>query len=89
MKQAVDECLSQGIFTDVLQRYKKEVLEMSYLEFDEEEFSEMLREEGRKEGREEEHKNTLREKERADAAERKLELLMAENERLKAKIAKQ
>ena len=39
-----------------LQRYKKEVLEMSYLEFDEEEFSEMLREEGRKEGREEEHK---------------------------------
>lgn len=89
MKQAVDECLSQGIFTDVLQRYKKEVLEMSYLEFDEEEFSEMLREEGRKEGREEEHKNTLRVKERADAAERKLELLMAENERLKAKIAKQ
>ena len=89
VKQAVDECLSQGIFTDVLQRYKKEVLEMSYLEFDEEEFSEMLREEGRKEGREEEHKNTLREKERADAAERKLELLMAENERLKAKIAKQ
>ena len=85
MKQAVDECLSQGIFTDVLQRYKKEVLEMSYLEFDEEEFSEMLREEGR----EEERKNTLREKERADAAERKLELLMAENERLKEKIAKQ
>ena len=85
VKQAVDECLSQGIFTDVLQRYKKEVLEMSYLEFDEEEFSEMLREEGR----EEERKNTLREKERADAAERKLELLMAENERLKAKIAKQ
>ena len=85
VKQAVDECLSQGIFTDVLQRYKKEVLEMSYLEFDEEEFSEMLREEGR----EEERKNTRREKERADAAERKLELLMAENERLKAKIAKQ
>ena len=83
VKQAVDECISQGIFTDVLQRYKKEVLEMSYLEFDEEEFSEMLREEGR----EEERKNTLREKERADAAERKLELLMAENERLKERKA--
>lgn len=60
VKQAVDECISQGVFVDVLRRYKKEVLEMSLIEFDEEEFSEMLREEGRKEGREEERKNTLR-----------------------------
>ena len=62
---------------------------MSYLEFDEEEFSEMLREEGRKEGREEERKNTLREKERADVAERENELLRTEIERLKARKAKQ
>ena len=56
---------------------------MSLIEFDEEEFSKMLREEGR----EEERKNTLREKERADAAERKSELLMAEIERLKERKA--
>lgn len=82
VKQAVDECISQGIFTDVLQRYKKEVLEMSYLEFDEEEFSEMLREEGR----EEERKNTLREKERADAAESRADAAERENELLRAEI---
>ena len=82
VKQAVDECLSQGIFTDVLQRYKKEVLEMSYLEFDEEEFSEMLREEGR----EEERKNTLREKERADVAESRANVAERENELLQAEI---
>ena len=56
---------------------------MSLIEFDEEEFSEMLREEGR----EEERKNTLREKERADAAERKLEFLKAEIEQLKQRKA--
>ena len=56
---------------------------MSLIEFDEEEFSEMLREEGR----EEERKNTMREKERADAAERKLEFLMEEIERLKERKA--
>lgn len=82
VKQAVDECISQGIFTDVLHRYKKEVLEMSYLEFDEEEFSEMLREEGR----EEERKNTLREKERADAAESRADAAERENELLRAEI---
>lgn len=82
VKQAVDECISQGIFTDVLQRYKKEVLEMSYLEFDEEEFSEMLREEGR----EEERKNTLREKERADVAESRANVAERENELLRAEI---
>ena len=79
----MDKRIDKEIFKDVLFRYKKEIVEMSLIEFDEEEFSEMLREEGRKEGREEERKNTLREKERADAAERKLELLMAEIERLK------
>ena len=71
----MDKRIDKEIFKDVLFRYKKEIVEMSLIEFDEEEFSEMLREE--------ERKNTLREKERADAAERKLELLMAEIERLK------
>lgn len=75
----MDKRIDKEIFKDVLFRYKKEIVEMSLIEFDEEEFSKMLREEGR----EEERKNTLREKERADAAERKLELLMAEIERLK------
>ena len=79
----MDKRIDKEIFKDVLFRYKKEIVEMSLIEFDEEEFSEMLREEGR----EEERKNTLREKERADAAERKLELLMAEIERLKERKA--
>ena len=53
VNQAVDECIRNGIQADFFRRNKAEVKTMSIYEFDQDEYDNMLREEGREEGREE------------------------------------
>jgi len=62
--RAVDECQEDGIFAEVLTRYKEKILGMGFIEFDEDAFVEMIREE--------ERENTAREKARADQAEARI-----------------
>ena len=59
--KVMDECIEAGIFKEVLQKYREEILRMSFWEFDEEEYKEYLISE--------ERENTERERKRADEAE--------------------
>ena len=59
--KVMDECIKAGIFKEVLQKYREEILRMSFWEFDEEEYKEYLISE--------ERENTERERKRADEAE--------------------
>ena len=59
--KVMDECIEAGIFKEVLQKYREEILRMSFWEFDEEEYKEYLISEARE--------NTERERKRADEAE--------------------
>ena len=59
--KVIDECIEAGIFKEVLQKYREEILRMSFWEFDEEEYKEYLISE--------ERENTERERKRADEAE--------------------
>lgn len=52
--KAVDTCISKGVLADFLSKHRKEVMNMTLTEFDEEKYREVIREEGREEGREEE-----------------------------------
>lgn len=68
---AIDECLKEGILTDILSAYRWEVAAMAWGEFDEKEYYDVVKKEsyqegydsGHKEGiklgREEEHQKTL------------------------------
>ena len=59
--KVMDECIEAGIFKEVLEKYREEILRMSFWEFDEEEYKEYLISEARE--------NTERERKRADEAE--------------------
>ena len=59
--KVIDECIEADIFKEVLQKYREEILRMSFWEFDEEEYKEYLISE--------ERENTERERKRADEAE--------------------
>ena len=59
--KVMDECIEAGIFKEVLEKYREEILRMSFWEFDEEEYKEYLISE--------ERENTERERKRADEAE--------------------
>ena len=59
--KVIDECIKADIFKEVLQKYREEILRMSFWEFDEEEYKEYLISE--------ERENTERERKRADEAE--------------------
>ena len=59
--KVIDECIKADIFKEVLQKYREEILRMSFWEFDEEEYKEYLISEARE--------NTERERKRADEAE--------------------
>ena len=59
--KVMDECIKADIFKEVLQKYREEILRMSFWEFDEEEYKEYLISE--------ERENTERERKRADEAE--------------------
>ena len=59
--KVMDECIKADIFKEVLQKYREEILRMSFWEFDEEEYKEYLISEARE--------NTERERKRADEAE--------------------
>ncbi|MDY3773685.1 MAG: hypothetical protein SO023_01055, partial [Eubacterium sp.] len=53
VKQAIEDCIRDGILRDFLIKNKAEVMSMCLYEFDEELHEQTLREEGRAEGREE------------------------------------
>ena len=53
VNRAVDDCIEDGILRDVLEKQKKEVVDVVLTEFDEEKFEAMIREEEREEGRKE------------------------------------
>lgn len=50
VEQAVDECITRGILSDILRKNRAEVIEMILTEYDEEEFRQCLKEESWKEG---------------------------------------
>ena len=68
--KVMDECIKADIFKEVLQKYREEILRMSFWEFDEEEYKEYLISE--------ERENTERERKRADEAEAKAERVREE-----------
>ena len=47
---AVDRCLEEGILTDILRTHRKEVTSMFLEDFDDEQYHQMLKKEGFKEG---------------------------------------
>lgn len=55
LKEAVDravkECIDRDVLKEVLTKHRREVVDMCLTEFDEEKYGEILREEGREEGR--------------------------------------
>lgn len=55
LKEAIDraikECISQDILRNVLSKHQREVMDMCLTEFDEKKYGEIVREEGREEGR--------------------------------------
>ena len=58
---AVDTCIRDNILRDILEKQKKEVIDVVLTEFDEEKFEAMIREEEREEGRKEGHREGLME----------------------------
>lgn len=56
VEAAVNESLREGVLTDFLTRYRKEAIQMSIFEYNEEEELALLRQEEREEGRKEEKK---------------------------------
>ena len=46
VRQAVDECISEGILTEFFKENREEIVEMSVYEFDQEVYDEVLREDG-------------------------------------------
>lgn len=46
VRQAVDECISEGILTEFFKENREEIVEMSIYEFDQEVYDEVLREDG-------------------------------------------
>ena len=58
---AVDTCIRDNILKDILEKQKKEVIDVVLTEFDEEKFEAMIREEEREEGRKEGRKEGLQE----------------------------
>ena len=68
--KVIDECIKADIFKEVLQKYREEILRMSFWEFDEEEYKEYLISE--------ERENTERERKRADEAEARAERMREE-----------
>ena len=51
--KAVDECIKEGILAEFLKKQKSEVIKMTIYEFDQKQYDEDLREEGREEARKE------------------------------------
>ena len=75
--KVIDECIEAGIFKEVLQKYREEILRMSFWEFDEEEYKEYLIFE--------ERENTERERRRADEAEARADEAEARADEVEAK----
>ena len=75
--KVIDECIEAGIFKEVLQKYREEILRMSFWEFDEEEYKEYLISE--------ERENTERERKRADEAEARADEAEARADEVEAK----
>ena len=73
--KVIDECIEADIFKEVLQKYREEILRMSFWEFDEEEYKEYLISE--------ERENTERERKRADEAEARADEAEARAERMR------
>ena len=73
--KVMDECIEAGIFKEVLEKYREEILRMSFWEFDEEEYKEYLISE--------ERENTERERKRADEAEARADEAEARAERMR------
>ena len=75
--KVIDECIKADIFKEVLQKYREEILRMSFWEFDEEEYKEYLISE--------ERVNTERERKRADEAEARADEAEARADEVEAK----
>ena len=75
--KVIDECIKADIFKEVLQKYREEILRMSFWEFDEEEYKEYLISE--------ERENTERERRRADEAEARADEAEARADEVEAK----
>ena len=75
--KVIDECIEADIFKEVLQKYREEILRMSFWEFDEEEYKEYLISE--------ERENTERERRRADEAEARADEAEARADEVEAK----
>ena len=75
--KVMDECIEAGIFKEVLEKYREEILRMSFWEFDEEEYKEYLISE--------ERENTERERRRADEAEARADEAEARADEVEAK----
>ena len=75
--KVMDECIEAGIFKEVLEKYREEILRMSFWEFDEEEYKEYLISE--------ERENTERERKRADEAEARADEAEARADEVEAK----
>ena len=60
VKQAIDECLSENVMADFLQKNRAEVMKVCIYEYDEEKQRKWDREEGREEGHQEERENSIR-----------------------------
>lgn len=56
---AVRECIEENILRDFLEQHRREVCDMCLTEFDEKKYEDVLREDGREEGRSEERKTLL------------------------------
>ena len=61
VNRAVDDCIQDDILRDILEKQKREVIDVVLTEFDEEKFEAMIREEEREEGRKEGLKEGLKE----------------------------
>ena len=63
LKEAIDlavrECIEENILRDFLEQHRREVCDMCLTEFDEKKYEDVLREDGREEGRSEERKTLL------------------------------
>ena len=84
VKNAVDECIVEGILADFFRKNKAEVVKMSIYEFDQEEYEQAVREEGKEEQRKEDEKIL------ADVVAKKDEVIAEKDrqiEELKRKVA--
>lgn len=50
VRQAVDECISEGIFAEFFKENREEIVEMGIYEFNQEVYDEVLREDGEARG---------------------------------------